>query len=95
MSKKKMSKDRTELSLRPPVAVQIIAIIAYSGFAIPVSIVAMNIFGVLGLALTAFIVWGWDDIANLGSKPSISGVVGSLRRDRLFRRLPRRDDGTP
>ena len=79
MSKKKISKELSELSLRPPVAVQIIAILAYTGFAIPVSIIAMSQFGILGLALVLFIVWGWADIANLGSKPSISEVVDRLR----------------
>ncbi len=79
MSKKKISKELSELTLRPPVAVQIIAILAYTGFAIPVSIIAMDQFGILGLGLVLFIVWGWADIANLGSKPSITEVVDRLR----------------
>lgn len=79
MSKDRISKDLSKLTLRPPVVVQILAIIGYTGFAIPVSIVAMTQFGILGLILVLFIVWGWADIANLGSKPSISDVVDRLR----------------
>ena len=81
MSNDRISKDLSKLTLRPPVAVQILAIICYTGFAIPVSIVAMNMFGILGLGLVLFIIWGWADIANLGSKPSITEVVDRLRPD--------------
>ncbi len=64
---------------RPPIAVQILAIIGYTGFAIPVSIIAMDQFGFLGIALTAFLAWQWTRIAAFGGHRSIGQTVEDLK----------------
>jgi len=51
---------------RPPVVVQILSIIFYTAFAIPVSLTAMDQFGFIGLALAAFLAWQWVRIPALG-----------------------------
>ena len=62
-----------------PTGIQALSVIFYAGFAIPVSIVAMNIFGVLGLALAAFFAWQWGRIPALGGTPRVSEVVQTIR----------------
>ncbi|MEM9709058.1 MAG: DUF2852 domain-containing protein [Pseudomonadota bacterium] len=62
----------------PPLVVQILTIIGYTGFAIPVSIVAMDQFGVLGLALAAFIAYQYSSVVGFGSKASVSEIVEAL-----------------
>lgn len=64
---------------RPPVGVQVLAILGFTAFAIPVSIVAMSEFGFLGLVLAAFIAWQWTNVANLGGQPSVDDIVEALR----------------
>lgn len=64
---------------RPSTAVQILAIIGFTGFAIPVSIVAMGEFGVLGLALAAFLGWQWTRLAGLGDDTGVTEAVLQLR----------------
>lgn len=59
--------DTSKLVARPPLVMQILAIILFTGFAIPVSIIAMDQFGFLGLALTAFLAYQWVRVATLGS----------------------------
>lgn len=54
-----------------PVAVQILTVIFYAGFAISVSIVAMAMFGLIGMALALFLAWQWGRVAAFGrSAPS-------------------------
>ena len=79
MPKDKLSKDVSKLSLRPPVAVQILAIICYTGFSIPVAIIALSEFGFMGFFLVLFIIWGWTEVLNLGTKPSMSDIVERMR----------------
>lgn len=64
---------------RPSTAVQILAIICFTGFAIPVSIVAMGEFGVLGLALAAFLGWQWTRLAGFGSNTGVAETVQRLK----------------
>ena len=71
--------DRTLYLSKPPVAVQILAIIGFTGFAIPVSIVAMNMFGLLGLLLAAFLGWQWTRLAGLGRDHRLSEAVDLLK----------------
>jgi len=74
------SDEREILSLsKPPLVVQILAIIGYTGFAIPVSIVAMNMFGFLGLLLTAFLAYQWTRLAGLGTDARLAEAVDRLK----------------
>ena len=50
-----------------PVAVQILTVIFYAGFAISVSIVAMALFGLVGIALAVFLAWQWGRVAVFGA----------------------------
>ncbi|MEM9969794.1 MAG: DUF2852 domain-containing protein [Pseudomonadota bacterium] len=80
MAKKSKSKDTPAL-LRPSTSVQIITIVAYTGFAIPISVVAMENFGVLGIAVVLAVIWGWTNIVTLGAQPSVNDMVERLRPD--------------
>ncbi len=64
---------------RPSTGVHILAILGYTGFAIPVSIVAISEFGFLGLVLAAFIAWQWINVINLGGNASVDEIVDKLR----------------
>ncbi|MEL7459844.1 MAG: DUF2852 domain-containing protein [Pseudomonadota bacterium] len=79
MPKNKLPKDVSKLSLRPPLVVQILAIIGYTGFSIPVAIIAMGEFGALGFVIVLFIIWGWSEVLNLGTKPTMNDIVDRLR----------------
>lgn len=72
------SPDITTLS-KPPLAVQILAIIGFTGFAIPVSIIAMDQFGVLGLALAGFLGWQWTRLAGIGSDARLQAAVDLVK----------------
>jgi hypothetical protein len=56
----------TPMTPNVPPAVQILTIVLYAGFAISVSIVAMAIFGLVGLVLAALFAWQWARIPALG-----------------------------
>ena len=60
---------------RPPLVVQILAIIGFTGFAIPVSIIAMDQFGILGILLAAFLAYQWTRLAGIGSDARLAEVV--------------------
>ena len=47
-----------------PVPVQILTTIFYAGFAISVSIVAMAMFGLIGLILAALFAWQWTRVLS-------------------------------
>lgn len=79
MPKDKFYKDASKLSLRPPVAVQILAIIGYTGFSIPVAIIALSEFGIMGIFVVLLIIWGWTEVLNLGTKPTMSDIVDRMR----------------
>lgn len=64
---------------KPPLVVQILAIIGFTGFAIPVSIIAMNMFGLLGLLLAAFLGYQWTRLAGLGADARLSEAVSRLK----------------
>ena len=70
---------RTISLTRPPVAVQILAIVGFTGFAIPVSIIAMDQFGVLGIALAGFFAFQWTRLAGLGSNARLEEAVELLK----------------
>lgn len=53
-----------------PLPVQILTVIFYAGFAISVSIVAMAMFGVIGVALALFLAWQWARVATFGRQQS-------------------------
>lgn len=65
----------------PSNGVRILTILAYTGFAIPVSIVAMDQFGVLGLVLAALLGWQWTRVAGLNSGPDVTDIVMNVRPD--------------
>ncbi|MEL7105456.1 MAG: DUF2852 domain-containing protein [Pseudomonadota bacterium] len=79
MPKNKLPKDVSKLSLRPPLVVQILAIIGYTGFSIPVAIIAMTQYGILGMFVVLLIIWGWSEVLNLGTKPTMNDIVDRLR----------------
>ncbi len=60
-------------------SVKVLAIICFTGFAIPVSIVAMGEFGILGLALAAFLGWQWTRLAGLGGRGIACDRLEQLR----------------
>ncbi len=70
--------DRRALRTRPSTGVRIIAILAYTGFAIPVSIVAMSMFGLPGLLLAVILAWQWTRVAGIGEHYSMSEIVGEV-----------------
>lgn len=71
-------KDILALS-KPPLVVQILAIIGYTGFAIPVSIIAMDSFGILGLFLAAFLAFQWTRLAGLGTDARLAEAIERLK----------------
>jgi hypothetical protein len=73
-----------------PTAVQILTVIFYAGFAISVSIVAMALFGLVGIALAVFLAWQWGRVAVFGpARPQWPPPRPPLRRP------PPRPPGTP
>lgn len=62
----------------PPTHVKVLAILAYTGFAIPVSIVAMVQFGVLGLILAAGLGWQWTRVAGLTQTKQLGDIVKTV-----------------
>ena len=78
-----MSKNANDTQIvqraKPPVVVQIIAIACFTGFAIPVSIVAMGKFGFLGLVLAAFLGYQWTRIAGIGGDARLTSAVERLK----------------
>ncbi len=71
--------DTIRTLTRPPLVVQILAIIGFTGFAIPVSIIAMNQFGALGLLLAAFLAYQWTRLAGMGTEAQIDAAVKLLK----------------
>jgi hypothetical protein len=60
-----------------PAAVQILTVIFYAGFAISVSIVAMALFGLIGIALAVFLAWQWGRVAVFGpAQPRLAPDTG-------------------
>jgi len=49
---------------RLPTGAYIVTLVLYTGFAIPVAIVAMSMFGIIGLLLAAFLAWQWVRLAQ-------------------------------
>lgn len=70
---------RTIQLSKPPVAVQVLAILGFTGFAIPVSIIAMDQFGLLGILLAAFLAWQWTRLAGLGGDARLEAAVEILK----------------
>lgn len=64
---------------RPPLVVQILAIIGFTAFAIPVSIIAMDQFGALGLLLAAFLAYQWTQLAGMGTEAHLKAAVKALK----------------
>ncbi|MDJ1008734.1 MAG: DUF2852 domain-containing protein [Paracoccaceae bacterium] len=63
---------------RQPLVLSILAILGFTAFAIPVSIIAMSEFGALGLALAAFLAWQWTRLAGIGGAPSVDEIARRL-----------------
>ena len=64
---------------KPPVVVQILAIICFTGFAIPVSIVSMVKFGLVGLLLAAFLGYQWSRLVGIGTDARLASAVKILK----------------
>lgn len=62
-----------------PQGVQILSIIFYTGFAIPVSIVAIENFWPAGILLAGFFAYQWGRIPTLNGGPSMREVVDSVK----------------
>lgn len=78
MTQKNPDATLTALS-RPPLVVQILAIIGFTAFAIPISIIAMSEFGVLGLFLAAFLAYQWTQLAGMGTEAHLKAAVKALK----------------
>ncbi len=64
-----------------PVSVQILSILAYGGFAISSSIVAMAMFGQIGMLLALLFAWQWSRIPTLSGRMKMDEAVDLLRPD--------------
>ncbi len=74
--------DEDEERRAAPLPVQILTIIFYAGFAISVSIVAMAMFGLIGVALAVFMAWQWTRLPALGGQQSAdTELLVNLRPD--------------
>jgi hypothetical protein len=78
--------DANPRSTATPVAVQILTVIFYAGFAISVSIVAMAMFGLIGVALALFLAWQWARIAAFG--PRDTGTPAQHRAEPVHAAAP-------
>ncbi len=73
------SDNRTVQLSKPPLVVQILAILGFTGFAIPVSIIAMDQFGILGMLLAAFLAFQWTRLAGLDGPARLNEAVELLK----------------
>ncbi len=73
------SGDRRSQLPKPAFAVQVLAIIGFTGFAIPVSLSAMDQYGILGLLLAAFFGYQWTRLAGIGTSDPLSLAVDLLK----------------
>lgn len=64
---------------RAPVGVQIVSMLLYAGFAIPVSIVAISTFWPAGIALAGFLAYQWNRIPGFGHGTPVNSAVDALR----------------
>ena len=71
--------DRSRTATLMPAGVQILSMILYAGFAIPVSIIAVEEFWPAGIALAAFFAWQWGRVPALGGVGTVSQQVEALR----------------
>ncbi|QBY00709.1 DUF2852 domain-containing protein [Rhodophyticola sp. CCM32] len=62
-----------------PLPVQILTLIFYAGFAISVSIVAMALFGVIGVVLAVLFAWQWARLPALNGQAALNDRIKSLR----------------
>lgn len=53
--------------------------VLYAGFAIPVSIIAIDAFWPAGIALAGFLAWQWGRVPNFGGTGSVSEQVEALK----------------
>lgn len=70
-------KDRGSTQI--PLPVQILTIIFYAGFAISVSIVAMALFGIIGVVLAALFAWQWGRLPALNGRSTPPQPIEWLR----------------
>jgi len=70
--------SRTTASHQISQPVQIVSIVFYAGFAISVSIVAMAMFGLVGVLLAALFAWQWGRIPALSGRMALDDVVTTL-----------------
>ena len=69
--------DRSQQAHHVPMPVQIVSIVFYAGFAISVSIVAMAMFGIIGIILAILFAWLWTQIPALNYRPTLDRTVAS------------------
>ncbi|MEO0936835.1 MAG: DUF2852 domain-containing protein [Pseudomonadota bacterium] len=58
-----------------PTGLRIVSLVLFTGFAIPVSIVALVKFWPAGVALAAFFGWQWTRLAGVGAGPRIDDLI--------------------
>ncbi|GAB5446464.1 DUF2852 domain-containing protein [Gymnodinialimonas sp.] len=75
-----MPLDTAPLSPAPqvPVVVQVLSIIFYAGFAISVSIVAMAMFGIVGIGLAVLFAWQWTRIPALNAGARLDAAIAEV-----------------
>ena len=76
-----MPETSTPPNARIPTSVQVFSILLYAGFAISVSITAMAMFGLVGLALAALFAWQWGRIPAVSGRFALETGVAALRPD--------------
>lgn len=80
-----MSNDAAPLAQAPhvptaqvPVVVQVLSILFYASFAISVSIVAMAMFGIIGVGLAVLFAWQWTRIPALNARAGLTETVATV-----------------
>jgi len=76
--KKKKKSQRPIVSVHVPTSVQILSMVLYAGFAIPVSIVALVQFWPAGIALAGFFAYQWGRVPSFAGG-SVSEQVEALK----------------
>ena len=86
--------DKKKSTQNPPKDVQILSMILFTGFAIPVSIVAINFFWPAGILLAAYFAHQWGKIARVNGPISVDEDEEAVRPHTSEASLPSSGNAT-